>query len=99
MAQRGGASVSPCWRQVRMNGRDTSSPPSDDPLCATPFRALRCIGEGTMGIVYEAEHRLLRHRVVVKVLRAEWSTDPSVVDRLRLEAQAAASLRHNAHIV
>jgi eukaryotic-like serine/threonine-protein kinase len=71
----------------------------NDPLSSTPFRALRHLGEGTMGVVYEAEHRLLGHRVVVKVLRAERATDPSMADRLRLEAQAAASLRDNPHIV
>jgi serine/threonine-protein kinase len=52
-----------------------------------------------MGIVYEAEHRLLRTRLVVKVLRAEHATDPVMVDRLRIEAQAAATLATNQHIV
>ena len=53
-----------------------------------------------MGIVYDAEHRVLRTPAVVKVLRADCLTDPSgAADRLRLEAQAGASLRHNPHIV
>ncbi len=82
-----------------MQGRDTAASLSSDPLGSTPFRALRQLGEGSMGVVYEAEHRLLRYRVVVKVLRAERATDPSMSDRLRLEAQAAASLRHNPHVV
>jgi eukaryotic-like serine/threonine-protein kinase len=84
-----------------MNEPDTaaSSSSEPDPLASTSFRAVRQIGEGTMGVVYEAEHRILRTRVVVKVLRAEHTSDPVTVDRLRIEAQAAASLRDNAHIV
>lgn len=47
-----------------------------------------------MGDVYLAEHALLKHRVVVKVLHAELATRPHLVDRMRLEAQVLARLRH-----
>lgn len=52
-----------------------------------------------MGEIVEAEHIALRRRVVVKLLRAEYAEDPAMLDRLRLEAQAAASLGHHPNIV
>jgi eukaryotic-like serine/threonine-protein kinase len=83
-----------------MNPDDTASRSEGDPLASTPFRAVAVLGEGSMGIVYEAEHRVLHTRAVVKVLRAACMADPAAAaDRLRLEAQAAASLHHNPHIV
>lgn len=47
-----------------------------------------------MGTVLLAVHRVLRTQVVVKVLRATHRDDAAMGDRLRLEAQAAAGLRH-----
>lgn len=71
------------------------SPPRDvDPLGGTPYRALRRIGAGAMGEVFEAEHGALGRRVAVKVLSPALAGDPVFVDRLRLEAQALASVRH-----
>jgi serine/threonine-protein kinase len=74
-------------------------PPEGDPLASTPFRAVRLLGRGATGFVYEAEHRVLRTRVAVKVLRGDYVASPTMVDRLRLEAQAAASLGQSPHIV
>lgn len=65
-----------------------------DPLAGTPYRTLRSIGAGAMGQVFEAEHVGLRRRVAVKLLGAAVAGDPVFVDRLRLEAQALASVRH-----
>ena len=68
-------------------------------LRSTPYSFVRHIGGGAMGEIVEAEHIALRRRVVVKLLRAEYAEDPAMLDRLRLEAQAAASLGNHPNIV
>ena len=65
-----------------------------DPLAGTPYRVLRRLGAGAMGQVFEAEHTALRRRAAVKVLKPALVSDPAFVDRMRLEAQALASVRH-----
>jgi eukaryotic-like serine/threonine-protein kinase len=68
--------------------------PAGDLLEGTAYRAVRKIGEGGMGEVLEAEHRALGHRVVVKVIREELAGRPEMRDRMRVEAQALARIRH-----
>lgn len=65
-----------------------------DPLEHTPYRTIREIGRGAMGVVYEAAHRKLRRLVCVKVIHRELVTEPSLLERMRLEAQALAALSH-----
>jgi serine/threonine protein kinase len=76
----------------------TSADPAEgyslDPLAGTSFRTLRKLGEGSMGLVVEAENRALGTVVVIKLLHAALSIRADYVDRLRLEAQALARLRH-----
>ena len=67
----------------------------DDPHVRTiaGYRILRRIGEGGMGIVYEAEQEYPRRRVALKVIRGGLDDER----RLRLferEMQALARLRH-----
>lgn len=62
------------------------------------FRLLREAGRGGMGIVYEALQVSLGRRVAVKVLPGTAAADPQQLQRFRIEAQAAAQLRHP-HIV
>jgi urea transport system substrate-binding protein len=61
------------------------------------YRALRVLGEGGMGIVFEAEDPALHRRVALKVMRPELTTEP-LRQRFLQEARAAASLPHD-HIV
>ncbi|KYF57577.1 hypothetical protein BE08_44750 [Sorangium cellulosum] len=51
-----------------------------------------------MGEVVEAEHRALRKRVVVKLVRRAFARDPRFADRLRVEAQALAAVS-SPHVV
>ncbi|AGP33781.1 hypothetical protein SCE1572_04275 [Sorangium cellulosum So0157-2] len=51
-----------------------------------------------MGEVIEAEHRALRKRVVVKLVRRALAGDPRFADRLRVEAQALAAVS-SPHVV
>ncbi len=84
-----------------------SAAPSDgksdpgDPLLGMEvdrYRILRRIGEGGMGIVYEAEHIVIEKKVALKVLRDDFSSRTEVVERFRQEAKAASRIG-NEHIV
>ncbi len=54
----------------------------------------RKLGEGGMGEVYLAEHRLLKRPCAVKLIRAERAGDPEAIARFESEVQAAAKLTH-----
>lgn len=58
------------------------------------YRVLRVIGEGGMGIVYEAEHVMIDKPVAVKVLRDDFTRRPDVVQRFRQEAKSASRIGH-----
>ncbi len=68
--------------------------PGGDLLEGTPYRIVQPLGMGGMGEVFEAEHRALGHRVVVKVLLDVLAERPDMRDRMRIEAQALARIRH-----
>ena len=63
---------------------------------ANRYRLIRQVGEGGMGTVYEAEQTLGSsvRAVAVKLLRPEWSHDPSVKARFHREAATVARLEH-----
>src|SRR5262245_42795718 len=58
------------------------------------YRIHRRLGQGGMGVVYEAEDTLLKRRVALKFLPHTVSADPNTWQRFLLEAQAAARLNH-----
>lgn len=62
------------------------------------YKIHRRLGEGGMGIVYEAEHVVIEKRVALKVLRDDFSSRPDVVERFRQEAKSASRIGHE-HIV
>jgi len=73
-------------------------PHSDDAIIGSTldgrYRVLRVIGEGGMGIVYEAEHVMIEKPVAVKVLREDFTRRPDVVERFRQEAKSASRIGH-----
>jgi len=69
-----------------------------DPLVGSTldarYRVLRVIGEGGMGVVYEALHVLIEKHVAIKVLRDTFTSRPDVVERFRQEAKSASKIGH-----
>ena len=66
--------------------------PTIGDVIADKYRLDKVAGEGGMGIVYVAEHLVLKQRVAVKVLLPGAATSESVVERFRSEARAAAKI-------
>ncbi len=62
------------------------------------YRVLESLGSGGMGLVYEAEHCLLRSRVAIKVLPIEEDVPVSVRQRFGAEMRLLAQLDHP-HVV
>ena len=58
------------------------------------YKLLQPLGNGAMGTVYLAEHKVMRHRVAIKVLARHLMTTPNIVDRFEREARAAAVIHH-----
>jgi serine/threonine protein kinase len=89
-------------RIVTTSQMEIASTASDDPLVGNildgRYKVLKRIGEGGMGIVYEALHVSIEKKVALKVLRDDFSSRPEVVERFRQEAKSASRIGHE-HIV
>jgi serine/threonine protein kinase/ketosteroid isomerase-like protein len=58
------------------------------------YRLEQLIAHGGMGSVFRATHLQLDRAVALKILRAEFLTDPTIRERFNREARAAARLKH-----
>ncbi|HSC85744.1 MAG TPA: serine/threonine-protein kinase, partial [Polyangiaceae bacterium] len=58
------------------------------------YRVVRLVGQGGMGLVYEAQHIHMQRRMAVKLLHPELSADTEVLARFEREAVAAARVQH-----
>ena len=58
------------------------------------YEITRKIGQGGMGAVYEATHKLIGKRMAVKVLLDKYAQKDQIVARLEQEARLASSIGH-----
>jgi serine/threonine protein kinase len=58
------------------------------------YRILKQLGAGGMGVVYQAEHRMMERQVALKVISRQLMNNPQAVDRFRQEVKAAGKLSH-----
>jgi tRNA A-37 threonylcarbamoyl transferase component Bud32 len=73
------------------------APEADEPMPegdVGPYRLLRRLGQGGMGVVYLAEHRTLGKRFALKFLRADAATSARAAARFVDEARITAKLAH-----
>lgn len=63
-----------------------------------PYRVLRVLGHGGMGMVFQAEDLHLQRQVALKVMLPEMAARPTSRERFLREARAAANIEHE-HIV
>src|SRR6185436_6109923 len=88
-----------CPRCMLELGYETKSEVADrkvvgrQPESIGRYRILRVIGEGGMGIVYEAEQEHPRRTVALKIVRHGISS-PELVRRFEQESQALGRLQH-----
>lgn len=75
------------------SGDDDSNNPASLPQSIGSYTIVRCIGEGGMGVVYEAVQANPRRPVALKVLRSALPSS-AMLARFRHEAQILAKLRH-----
>src|SRR5258708_37315001 len=59
-----------------------------------PYEILDAIGAGGMGEVYRARDTRLERTVAIKILPAQFSTDPVRKQRFEREAKTISSLNH-----
>jgi serine/threonine protein kinase/Tfp pilus assembly protein PilF len=72
---------------------ESGGPPADWPNIPG-YQITQRLGEGGMGVVYEARQIGLKRRVALKMIRGGAAARPELVNRFRIEAEAVARLRH-----
>ncbi|MFI5456958.1 MAG: protein kinase, partial [Isosphaerales bacterium] len=83
-------------RQERNGSLAASVPAARGSLPAQlgDYRILRYLGEGGMGVVYEAVRESLRSHVALKVMHPQYRNRPNYIRRFHVEARSAARLHH-----
>lgn len=64
------------------------------PITIGPYRIIRKLGEGGMGVVYEAMNDAIERRVAIKVLHPDYSNDRETASRFFDEARAVNRIEH-----
>lgn len=63
-------------------------------LVGAHYRIEKLLGFGGMGRVYQARHAHIERTVAIKTLHEHLASDPSTLERFKLEAEATSSLHH-----
>ena len=58
------------------------------------FEVVRKVGQGGMGVVYEAKHRQIGRKAAIKVMHREWAQRPDYTERFLNEARAVNIIQH-----
>ncbi|MES1207003.1 MAG: serine/threonine-protein kinase, partial [Pseudomonadota bacterium] len=58
------------------------------------YRIVRLLAKGGMGVVYEAQHTVVRRRFAIKFLRRELAERRDILTRFQREAEAAGALEN-----
>jgi serine/threonine-protein kinase len=75
-------------------GTETVQALSSGPGLHAGFNVLRTLGNGGMGVVYEAEDKALGRKVAIKQMRQEIRDNPKERERFLQEARIVAALHH-----
>ncbi|MCX4241984.1 serine/threonine-protein kinase [Paraliomyxa miuraensis] len=91
------AITTPTWIRSALEGtpleRDLVPLRPGEPIPGSRYRIVRWLGEGGMGVVYEAEHVDMGRRAAVKILRPEVCHRVAVAQAFRDEARAASRIQ------
>jgi len=92
-----GVRIASDTRPVQVSGTSIEGRPRcrlarNELIPGSRYELKRWVGEGGMGVIYEAEHVDVRRRVAVKVLRPEYATNLEVINAFRFEARATSGL-------
>jgi endoglucanase len=63
-------------------------------LAGGKYRVVRLLAKGGMGVVYEAQHAVLRRRFAIKFLRRDLAERRDILTRFQREAEAAGALEN-----
>ena len=86
------------WGNAPPEPASASKDPNIGQVFGGKYQIERLLGEGGMGVVYGARHKVIGKKVAIKLLHGDAVKDPEVVERFKTEAQAASSIG-NEHIV
>jgi serine/threonine protein kinase len=87
----------PTWIQQALDGTENEEVAlvafhPGDSVPGTRYVVERWLGDGGMGVVYEARHVDIDRRVALKVLRAEMCRKPHVIQQFRDEARVVSRI-------
>lgn len=58
------------------------------------YQLIHEIGQGGMGVVYKAKHRMLKRPAAIKLIRSEFASQPATIAAFEQEVQLSAQLNH-----
>ena len=79
-------------REAEVKPQAVLEPSRIGELVGNKYRISRFLAEGGMGVVYEAQHEVVRRRFAVKFLRKDYACRREFLERFQREAEAAGAL-------